>query len=475
MSEYADQVQSYLSRVYGLKQVPQNKTYVQRVIDHFIEEKIVESEKELAAHLEKGSGGVYQQFVNAITVQESYFFRDQSLFVLLDEVVIPQLVSKAVSRDEKKLSIWSAGCSAGQELYSIAYLLRKHIVDIEQWDIYLLGTDINTDAIISAEKASYRSFSVRAMDNEMIQKLFAYDNDTYQLIPSLQKMAEFKYQNLASEDYPGRIFDIILCRNVFIYLSVPAIQSCLEKFYSLLDQDGYLFLGASDFISNVKSSFIGYFGQGVTYFRKSEEAEVQRTPIIKASEMPAPVAELRPVLDSSYRDTQINEGQLIREINTDISQNDYINALKRANQFLDLFEENAYIYRLRATALVGLADIDTAHADCEAALFLDHNDARTYFLKGMIEMDLHRWKDAERSFQHAVEHDSNYSEAYYHLGLLHFRTDQQAQGIEALEKALQLAKQKSPNERVEHSEDGIDFKEFVKAIEGSLSVYREGG
>lgn len=178
-----------------------------------------------------------------LTISESYFFRDRGQFHLLKNYILPELIER--QRPTRSLRIWSAGCSTGEEPYSLAILIQEMIPDWEQWDISILGTDINQSNIEKAKRGIYSSWSFRMVDPNLQEQHFSHRKGEWQLSERIRNMVTFQYGNLVQDSYPNisigiHNLDLIICRNVFVYFSAKAISLVLKKFYNSLRLGGYL-------------------------------------------------------------------------------------------------------------------------------------------------------------------------------------------------------------------------------------------
>ena len=221
-------------------------------------------------------------FVILLTNIESYFFRDQDQFNLLQNHILPELIKR--KQNNKTIRICSAGCSSGEEAYTIAILLKELLPDLEQWNLMILGIDINQDALQKATKGIYRSWSFRRVDVEIVQRYFEAINDQYHLKPSIKQMVEFQALNLVKELFPHpntelREVDLILCRNVFIYFEPSAIAKVLNKFYDALQPLGYLITGHAELYGQNLSKFqTKIFPESVVYQR--QYTNLTDTPVV---------------------------------------------------------------------------------------------------------------------------------------------------------------------------------------------------
>lgn len=199
---------------------------------------------------DSGIARIEREMLSAkFTTGESYFFRDQEQFDLLAATILPELIARRAS--ERSLRIWSAGCATGEEPYSLAMLLDEFAPRLSGWNISILGTDINGEALDKARRGYYREWSFRALDMRRRQRYFLPRGDQWQIEPRLREMLSFRAVDLMRDRFPDidaglHDFDLILCRNVFIYLDARAVSRITAKFASALADGGYLITGHSE-------------------------------------------------------------------------------------------------------------------------------------------------------------------------------------------------------------------------------------
>lgn len=204
----------------------------------------------------------------AITVGESYFFRDKNQMNLLEKTLLPQLINRRTN--DHSLKIWSAGCSSGEEIYTIAMLLTKLIPDLDAWDLYLIGTDINAAALEKALAGRYGQWSMRSIPDHYMQRYFSKSNRSYYLTPEIRQLVHFKYLNLCDNSYPSIIngvydVDLILCRNVLLYFDNDLVAKIMKKLSTCMGDGSYLVLGASDPIITSGTNLV-FHHDGAIYF-----------------------------------------------------------------------------------------------------------------------------------------------------------------------------------------------------------------
>ncbi|NER80195.1 MAG: methyltransferase domain-containing protein [Leptolyngbya sp. SIO1D8] len=215
----------------------------------------------------------WESIVTEITNPESFFFRDKGQFKLLKEYLIPNLIQQK-SRD-KTLRICSAGCSTGQEPYSIAILLRELIPDLADWNLTILGVDINPISIEKARKGIYHRWSFRGLNEDVKQQFFQRSKDRYYLVENIKNLVDFRTVNLLKDSFSDSEIDIqnmdlIVCRNVFIYFDDMAVKHVLNKFHDALNLSGYLLTGHSELYNQDLSQFkIRMFDESTAYQRIS--------------------------------------------------------------------------------------------------------------------------------------------------------------------------------------------------------------
>jgi chemotaxis protein methyltransferase CheR len=190
------------------------------------------------------------RLVNAVTVNETHFFRDDAQFNALYQFILPRIIEH--KRPVRTLRIWSAGCSSGEEPYSLAILLRELLPDIDQWSITILGTDINTASLERAHQGVYGNWAFREERAKNLRsRYFRVDNGRFILVPDVRRMVLFKRLNLAEPCYPSyetntMMMDLILCRNVTIYFNEQITRWIIDRFYDALVDGGWLVVGHSE-------------------------------------------------------------------------------------------------------------------------------------------------------------------------------------------------------------------------------------
>ncbi|MBE9141382.1 chemotaxis protein CheR [Nodosilinea sp. LEGE 07088] len=211
----------------------------------------------------------WQDLVLSLTNSESFFFRDKGHFNLLKSRIIPELTQR--NQQTRTIRVCSAGCSTGEEPYSIAILLNELIPDPDQWNLLILGLDVNSLSIEKAKAGIYRSWSFRGVAPEIKERYFKVVNGEYHIDSEIKRMLKFQTSNLVKDSFPHpnsemRELDLIICRNVFIYFEKTAISKVLENFYLALKPNGYLLTGHTElYAQNLNQFELKLFDEGSIY------------------------------------------------------------------------------------------------------------------------------------------------------------------------------------------------------------------
>jgi chemotaxis protein methyltransferase CheR len=194
------------------------------------------------------------RIAQAVTVQESYFFRDKAPFEFFAKAILPQLV--AARRATRQIRIWCAAAATGQEPYSLAMLIGEHEAELAGYSVEIYATDYAKDALARARKGIYSQFEVqRGLPVSLLVKYFDKRDKGWELKPDIRAMVKFGENNLLRE-VPGRGFDAIFCRNVLIYFDEGTKRKVLASLAGALAPDGWLVLGAAETTTGLCKDFI---------------------------------------------------------------------------------------------------------------------------------------------------------------------------------------------------------------------------
>lgn len=213
------------------------------------------------------SGALTGKVIDALTTNETLFFRDGHPFEALRKTVLPELV--AARSGQRKLAIWSAAASTGQEAYSFSMLVKENFPDLAtSWNLEILGTDISTDAIAQAREGRYSRIAInRGLPAQLMVRYFRHENDSWAIREDIRKMVEFRHMNLSGAWPWLPQFDLVFIRNVLIYMSLETRRKILSRIRKQIAPDGYLLLGATENMLQTPEGFTPVHINGSLFFR----------------------------------------------------------------------------------------------------------------------------------------------------------------------------------------------------------------
>jgi len=193
--------------------------------------------------------------VEAMTTNETSFFRDTKPFTLFQETVLPHMIQARAAK--KTIRIWCAASSSGQEPYSLSMILKDKEAQLKGWRIEIIATDLSEDILAQARKATYSQFEVqRGLPIQYLMKYFTQVGETWQLKDEIKSMVKFSTFNLLDEMTRMGQFDIIFCRNVLIYFDEKTKGGILGKMEKQLEKDGFLLLGGAETVLGITDKFV---------------------------------------------------------------------------------------------------------------------------------------------------------------------------------------------------------------------------
>jgi chemotaxis protein methyltransferase CheR len=312
-----------------------------------------------------------------ITVGETYFFRDPHQLQVVRDLAIDRF------EPDRKLRLWSAGCATGEEPYTLAMMLRE----AGRESAAIVGTDLSRSALTRARAAQYSRWSLRGVSEQKIKGFFEADGKQSRPVRSIRDAVEFRYLNLAEDTYPSLAaniwhMDVILCRNVLIYLDQATVAKVAIRLLESLSPDGWLFLGGADpLLGNLVPCEVITTDSGLAY-RRQGAAQPQGTTRQSA---PAPAAPADPIFaasrepvdaaPSSWPAAPVAPGpeasNTIREIRQLANSGEIELATRLCDRALERFRESAELYYLHGVLLAEAGRYDAAAQAARRALYLD--------------------------------------------------------------------------------------------------------
>ncbi len=200
----------------------------------------------------------FQDLINLITVNETYFFREFEQLAVFGENCLQETLEKKRARGDNTLRVFSAACSSGEEPYTLAIILREMVDDFTSWNVLVKGVDIDENVLSAALKAEYDSRSVKDVPPDYLERYFnRLGGGMYRLKQEIRDLVSFEHVNLMDRKAlrSERNYDFIFCRNMLIYFDDQSRKQVVERFYTMLNRGGYIFLGHAESLSRITTSF----------------------------------------------------------------------------------------------------------------------------------------------------------------------------------------------------------------------------
>ena len=207
---------------------------------------------EYCEYLQKNFAIELTDFVNSITTNLTFFFREEHHFEMLVKLIIPEI--QKANKTEKRIRVWSAGSSTGEEPYSIAMTLSE-LTQLSNWDVKVLATDLDSNVLATGMAGIYSEERIQSIDKTRIKKFFKPHDTDFQVVDSVKSMISFKQLNLMQEWPMSGKFDLIFCRNVVIYFDKETQKKLFNRYADYLNENGYLIIGHSESLHGVSDRF----------------------------------------------------------------------------------------------------------------------------------------------------------------------------------------------------------------------------
>lgn len=203
-------------------------------------------------------GMEFQALINLLTVNETYFFRDYPQIQSFAEHSLPEVIERKIAQGDNTLRIWSAGCSTGEEPYTLAIILQEMFEDLSEWKVEILASDIDERVLALSKAGIYDKRSVKEMPEVYLRKYFRPGKPgTYHLSSKIKSMVSFEHLNFFDrlDMRKRKCFDFVFCRNVLIYFDDSSRRQVVDHFYIALNKGGYIFLGSSESVGRITTAF----------------------------------------------------------------------------------------------------------------------------------------------------------------------------------------------------------------------------
>ncbi len=353
---------------------------------------------------------------NILTINETYFFRESNIYPLLKSYI--DNITKIDSKREIK--IWSAGCSSGEEPFSIAIFIKENYPQNIVNRVKIIGSDISEKSLNKAAKGTYSKWSFRDVKTEVINKYFHQNNGEFQILDSIKEMVIFKNFNLISNNYPdyGKgLFDldIILCRNVLMYFSEESMVQISNKFFNSLLLNGILITSAVEMNDTIFNKFSRDINNGAIFYRKGNmELQLKKIAVkdieqnlnkLHPTKTHNP-KELYPIKLNNNRIEPTNKSVNLKSLNyiRDLANRGELDiAINELNLLIENGRVESNIYYLYALVLSEKKEAYKALEMCQKALYLDNNNLEALILAGFLHMECNQKEKAIKCFQSSLK------------------------------------------------------------------------
>ena len=393
----------------------------------------------------------FHELLNLITIQETYFFRDQAQFMALQRYVLPEFL-KAKAGTGEPLRIWSAGCSTGEEPYTIAMVLAETFAGAACPPPYILATDVSQGALAVARRGIYGERSLRGTPETYSGRFFTRAGEAYILNEGIKGMVEFRPFNLMNTPYPGADgpgWDVIFCRNVTIYFKPESTKAVVRRFYETLGEGGYLFTGFAESLRYLSKDFLTVQVGGVFLYQRNaagcDRALERRTRVgrrrrasVRAPQR-AQGLQAGPMNDpepASGREVHSRARELV-----DAGLPDQAGQLLASELEHSSPPETALL--LQAEILLNQGCAADAAVLCEKVIRCEPLSVAGHFLLGIIHRTLEEEDQAVEMFKRVVYLSPQHALARFHLGELYARRNQREGARREYANALRLLQERS--------------------------------
>ena len=422
----------------------------------------------------RSNSSQWDRLVSALTVGETYFFRNQGHFDALGKHILPELIARWEHRN-RRIRIWSAGCATGEEPYSIAMLLHELIPNLASWNILILATDINRAALYQAQEGVYGPWSFRGVEKRIQDRYFKLNgNKRYAIANEVKRMVTFNYLNLVDDYYPSlsnntNAMDVILCRNVTIYFNSEVTQQVVDRFYKCLTNGGRLVPGASE--------------PNLVFFQNFEPrnypgAVVYQKPLV-AKERERPVFTLRPLVKTPQPEP-LPKVPDKKEGKPSPSPDPYQAALEllQAGQVdealvklygkLDQDPDFVPTYYALGKVYANKGNLEEAQNWCERAIKKDKLQPEPYFILSMIYQQFGLLEMAVDNLKKALYLDPTFALAHYNLANIHRQQGNTTLARKSFQNVQRLLKGKPKDELIRKG-DGLAVGRLLQLVEMALA------
>lgn len=465
----------------------------------------------------------WKELVCLLTTGESYFFRDQGQFSLLRTKILPEIIaakqqnSEVTGNHKKSLRVWSAGCSTGEEPYSLAILIEELIPNLDNWNILVVGTDINYKAIEKAKQGIYNPWSFRLVAPNLQIDYFQEQQNEWQIDDRIRQMVKLQQGNLLTDNFPDynteiHDMDLILCRNVFVYFERQAITTVVKKFYDTLVPGGYLMTAHTELYGQNMGEFqVNVLPESVIYQKRqskqlesgdagksevgkidlykryhSHHSQIFKSETAKYEDKPAVVKEFTHKIQSSNFEhhyanfpiakqtetviknvsnptNQNSSNNLIKEAEILFQEEAYMPAIKKAEEVIACHPQHFAAHYLMAQAYANLGQHSKAVYYCQQAIAIDSLAVQPYHLLAHIAEEKQDLEKAKIFLKTIIYLAPSSVSAYLELAAIYEKEGNTNRAKKMLATALELLKQ-LPSSAMVEQQSSVTVGELLEYV-----------
>lgn len=448
-----------------------------------------------------GNSAIFKTLISFLTVGETYFFRH---FDVIEKEILPRLI-KAHQHD-KSLRIWSAGCSTGEEPFTVAMVLDRILSDRKDWTITIIGTDININSLQYAKEGVYRPWSLRSINEYYKERYFRRKEGLYYLDDRIRQMVKFDYNNLVDESYPQsdggtKELDMILCRNVTIYFEAETTIRVVNRFYECLKERSYLAVGHAEPSSLIYDAYLPEIYPDAVLYRKDSSAKRESryktgikirddifrnmkktssqkdqaasglqdlekqitrlkdiTSPVVIPMVPVPLEPKRATLSQAgslgqgasaeERRQRANETELFAEAVQRFHERAFEESEKLFVELVEAFPNNGRAYYMIAHIAANLDQVKKSKEFCHRAIEKDPLLLEAYYLLGLIFKEENDFENSISMLKKTIYIDMDFALGYYEMAVNYFKLGDTVGARKYLKQTERILKTKKADVRI---------------------------
>ena len=446
----------------------------------------------------------FRQLLSLITINETSFFRNPEQYAVLKKHVLPSIIGRKSQEDagDRTIRIWSAGCSTGEEPYSLAMVILESGYIEKGWNFKILATDVSEQALESARKGLYRRRALVNMTQRQVDTFLVRRGEEFQVSDEVMKLVDFDYFNLIRIPFPlqqVKGMDIIFCKNVTIYFKMESTKRVIQSFYETLADCGYLFIGHSETLWGLSDKFGTVEKEGAFFYMKGSEKDGCLLPRSRSkpsdrrekeperqlsssgssyeypwqrrtSSQPARPHEDQPKLHPPTEPTKSQESSL-EQCESLYKAGRYGDALKHLEQLVLDEPRNVRAHMLIAYICANQEDYGKAKIACHEVINIDPENASAYLLLGTIYGKFDQYDKALTTLKKAVYNDPLLAEAYLQMATIHKQLGQWDKAILTYENAVQCL-EKYGGGLAEDPDREVSYKILLDLCRGNIELLK---